>query len=208
MHLTDIDIALFVEKKGSEETRSRVVAHFGNCAECAEKVSEAFRFIPELENSTGTPDPEFLQKARSIVPSSRRLIPRPVWWALAACVTLAFGILIISRLSRQPELEPSRFRSEAPVAVLEIVSPADGTVVTERNAEFRWQAINDAARYRFTLFREDGTVLWQTLLDSTRVSVPASVSLDSGVRYLWRVDALFAQRSPLQSAIHVFTIAN
>jgi len=49
--------------------------------------------------------------------------------------------------------------------------------------------VTRADRYRVTLFRADGSLLYQLELPDTAAPLPDSVPLPPGHRYLWKVEA-------------------
>ena len=52
-----------------------------------------------------------------------------------------------------------------------------------------WSPVERADRYRVSVFDTTGTVAWRTETRDTSAILPLSAGLNSGSRYLWRVDA-------------------
>jgi hypothetical protein len=60
---------------------------------------------------------------------------------------------------------------------------------------FVWGAVPGALSYEFTLSRADGTPVWARGGADTALTLPDSVALQPGGRYLWTADALLSDGS-------------
>jgi len=66
-----------------------------------------------------------------------------------------------------------------------------GARTLESAPEFRWQETQPGIRYRYKLTGADGKLLYETELEGTVFSLPASVRLAQGVDYTWELSAQF-----------------
>ncbi len=62
-----------------------------------------------------------------------------------------------------------------------------GTKTLESSPEFRWNAIEPGMKYRFELTDDTGHSLYDSEVDATSLTLPASVTLKEGSAYTWEV---------------------
>ena len=77
-------------------------------------------------------------------------------------------------------------RSSRPTARIKLLA-LSGTRTLETAPEFRWQAIEPGARYRFEITDDTGKSLHESEVTETSVRLPASVKLREGADYTWEV---------------------
>ncbi|HYV97871.1 MAG TPA: hypothetical protein VE967_10485, partial [Gemmatimonadaceae bacterium] len=56
-------------------------------------------------------------------------------------------------------------------------------------SEFQWSSVPQAEQYRVTVFTDDGAIAWESTTADTTIALPARSPLESGRRYLWKVEA-------------------
>ena len=66
---------------------------------------------------------------------------------------------------------------------------------------FVWGNVPGALSYQFTLSRADGTPIWARGGSDTAFTLPDSVVLQPGARYLWTTDALLPDGSTRSSGV-------
>ncbi|MGH8765340.1 MAG: hypothetical protein ACRET8_06450 [Burkholderiales bacterium] len=71
-----------------------------------------------------------------------------------------------------------------------VVSPADKTAILASEPEFEWTPAADAKRYRLVVYGPDNQVLHEATTDQTALHPGASLKLQPGQKYRWKVDAL------------------
>lgn len=129
------------------------------------------------------PQPVTSRSPWRIVQSTRGLA------ALAASALLAVTAGYFA-WDREPAVE--RLRNQAPVyraAQLQVIAPIGDISSVPRT--FEWRAVEGAARYDVSILEVDRAIVWQTSVDTTRISVPESVVrlCVPGKTLLWEVTA-------------------
>jgi anti-sigma factor RsiW len=161
-HLTNGEVAAYLDRALTPSDRSRVEAHLVNCAECRNELVEVTRLL----------------RTRP-----RRLWVLPVGVAAAAAAVLLLVMLPQRTQSPGPGYrEPAVTTTVAPVAV----APS-GAIATA--AQLVWTAVPQADRYRLALFDSAGTVLWERETVDTAVPIPDTLRLKRGASYFWKVEA-------------------
>ena len=95
---------------------------------------------------------------------------------------------LVLLLLRSP-VPPTATHRSTPVTTFpaaSLLSPVGG--VQEATA-LRWGSVSMADQYRVTLYQEDGTVLFESLVADTFVLLPDSVRPAAGGTYFWTVAA-------------------
>jgi len=213
VHLTERDIALYVEQTLPEHERERVESHLSDCPACVEQVAALTR-LPLIMADTTAPhlDAATRRRAEHLGSKSRTSlldllflssVARPFRFAVVGFLLVGIGITYLM-VGRTPE--PERFRSPEVVQPFVKLSPGDGAFV-ESTTIFRWTAVQHSAAYQLTLFEEGGRQLWSATISDTMASIPPSVALQPGKKYFWRVEALFPDDTKLASPLNVFTFS-
>jgi hypothetical protein len=196
-HLTDNELAGFLDGDLPAEERARVEAHLEACGECRAEMVEVAALVHDAP------------AAGTAAPGGGRG-ERPRWRLPAGLVGLAAaaGIALLlfwpggPGLDRRPVTE--RFVTEG-VAVLEARSPAPDAIVPLDGLRFAW-AGHDAASYRITLTAEDGALVWTETVTDTVVAPPVDLDLLPGRTFFWYVDAIDVG-IVARTGAHSFTIA-
>jgi len=81
-----------------------------------------------------------------------------------------------------------------------------GVRLLDLQAEFHWEMPQAGTEVNFSLSTDNGAVLYEVRTREARVVLPATVRLDPGARYAWRV-ATSQGQGPEQSAIAGFATA-
>ena len=165
-HSSDIEIAAYVDHRLSGDARDRVEHHLAECAECRHVAT----------------------RSREVL--HRRHRPRQLLigaGTLAAAAAVFLLVVQPARQSRDAETGPT-LRGPGSDAALPAYHPI-GDVAREP-VSFVWGSVNNAASYRLTVSHADGTALWTASSADTTTVLPDSVSLQTGQRHVWIVDAL------------------
>ncbi|HUF27868.1 MAG TPA: hypothetical protein VMM18_12910 [Gemmatimonadaceae bacterium] len=166
-------IAALAEDGLEPRLRADVLPHVAGCASCRSAVASVARALES---------PSITRELAAV-----RRVPRRGLLTYAVPIAAAAVLLLLAIPHRVDDpLPPHR---AAPITA----SPAPTAVwpvgVVSGAPSLRWTAVSGADRYRVTLFDAEGTVLHETELDGTITQLPASVVLDSGRPYWWRVEA-------------------
>ncbi|MEK9136395.1 MAG: hypothetical protein AAB393_04680 [Bacteroidota bacterium] len=212
MHLTENEIALYIEDRLSPDAREKVEGHLADCSLCVEQVAALAR-LDEMLAGTADPalDTNVVRKAEEIVgepfrqPTAKMTsFWSPVRYAIAAVLVVSVGIAYYFTTT---PIETERFRSDAHVPSSFILSPEDGATIPQEGLRFSWTAIPSAITYRLTLHELDGEVVWTIATKETSLTVAPTVALQTGNKYLWRVEALFPDDTRFRSQLNAITVS-
>ena len=173
VHLSETEVAGYLDHDLSGDERRRVETHIDQCATCRREV---VALLPITQ-----PDQ----------PHQRAHHPKR-WWIPAAAAAV-FVALTIPRLTRNAP-DPDIRQRARPVSDaggrsrLAIVTPADDATVAGR-VVFAWRSA-DADVYRVSLLTENGDPVWTSETGDTTVALPDSVRLQASQAYFWRVEAI------------------
>lgn len=97
-------------------------------------------------------------------------------------------------------------RSSRVTARIKLLAPS-ATRTLDASPEFRWQAVEPGAKYRFELSDDTGRTLFESDVDDTTLRLPPSVALRPGGSYTWEVSARMPDNRRYVSAVD-FTLAS
>lgn len=207
MHATEADILLYLENKLSPETTEEMKGHFSQCHRCREQLVVILRLPSVIES------PDYHQIDGSVLARAQQL-GAPTRGALLrfslspfgklAFATLVFAAVGVSYFFLAEPPTASRFRDSAPVPIAFSMHPSEGAVVTQRSAPFSWSSMKNAVGYQISLYRENGTPLWQGTSKDTFLVLPEEVDFQPGKIYLWRIETFFPDRSTYESKLNAF----
>jgi hypothetical protein len=194
-HLTDSELAGFLDGDLTDADRARVGAHLEACDACRVEAVEVTRLMqdaPAAGSATSSvPQVHGAPVHGDTVKPTRW---RTRWAAPAgiAGVAAAAGLAILllwpaaSSLNDHPM--DQRFGTEG-LARLETHTPAPDAVVRREDVRFSWSG-HETASYRIALTAADGGLLWSTTLADTVAVPPADLELPAGETFIWYVDAI------------------
>jgi hypothetical protein len=151
------------------------VAHLATCGHCRAAVASLSRAFA---------DPAVADARAGAVLGTRRRIGHLAVPAAAAAVLL---IAVLARSGEDAPPAPVHRASDVPAAQAPV--PISPRGPSERPQLLRWASVGGAGRYRVTLYRSDGQVLYGFELPDTATPLPDSVPLTAGQVYLWKVEA-------------------
>lgn len=181
-HMTDLELAAYLDRGLSKADRSRVEEHLANCAECRRHLVES----------------------RNVLDKARR--PRRIMTVSATLAAAVAAILVVNANDfwRGPET-PRLTRSQAGGSALIAYGPAGA--IAPSPVRFVWASAPSATSYRLTLTGEDGNTVWTTSTADTAIALPHSVRLAAHKKYYWITDALTSDGKPGSTGLREFTIS-
>jgi hypothetical protein len=182
-HLTDSELAGYLDDDLSPEERRRVVQHLDACDVCRAEAVETSRVLAE--------DVDLEVPAPAARDARRRWRVRGVA-GLATAAALA-AILLVRPGGIPPGQEAvdrERFVTEG-VDRLTAYAPPDAAAVRRDDLLFAWED-RGTGSYRITVTAEDGRLVWSQALADTTVVPPPTLDLGPGERFFWYVDAISA----------------
>jgi hypothetical protein len=174
-HLSDAELAGYLDHDLSDAERRRVETHIDECAACRREI---VALLP-ITHPGESPD--------------NRIVHRPRrWWipAAAAAVIAAMAMPRLTRNAPGPDV-PQRARPVTEAGSrsrLAIVAPADDATVAGPLV-FTWRSAN-ADVYRIAIVTASGDSVWTTDTGDTTITLPDGVALQPDRAYFWRVDAI------------------
>jgi len=170
-HLTDEEVAGYIDRSLTAPERDEVDGHLASCAECRAEVRAAAQIVRD-------------QGRRAMC----------IRGSVLAAAAAAVALIVTNPFAQDETRNPTLRGPDAPLDVgdrlVTVVSPAEGASVQRTGLTFVWRPVEADARYRFTLTNVLGDDIWSADTRDTALMVPADVSLEPGERYLWYVDAL------------------
>ncbi len=210
MHVTEVEILLYIEDKLPPEDRKKLEAHVSRCDDCIAQFS-AFARLSDVLGETiqvGISAAAF-KRAVAVVASQKSTggwsfghVVSPLRVSLATLVVI--GIVWTTYILVSPQ-QASEFRSTENSLTRFTLSPPDGAELNESTPTFHWTPVARTSVYNFNLMNESGVTVWNWDVRDTMVILPSSVVLLPGKTYLWRVESFLADKTHERSALHVFT---
>lgn len=187
-HLTEHQIAGFLDRALPPDERRLVEEHLEACPGCRREVVAMHRMLADLPNGAGRP-------------TWRRR-----WWIPAAVAAgLALFLFVPGRFHAGGS--PSAIRAPAVdgerKASISVITPADDETA-KTPLVFMWHPVT-ADVYRLSVLADDGRPVWNRQTPETSLALPTGVPLTPGRAYFWRVDAI-ANGLVASSGIHRLTI--
>lgn len=181
-HLTESELAGYLDQDLSPAERRPVEEHLDACDLCRAELVAAVRLLNQ-EPGADVPRAAEQRKVR------RWSVPAGLA-GLAAAAAVAALLLISPEApsNRQVAPEQERFDTEG-VARFLIHGPPDEGLVPRDDLRFVW-ADHGTGSYRITIVAEAGSPVWSSSVADTVVEPPASLELEPGKRFFWFVDAI------------------
>ena len=164
-HLTERQLASYLDRALDSRERSLVEAHLEGCDECRDELLEASGIA-----------------ATAPVPRRR--------WVVAAAAAAAVAAVVLLLPTRRPGGEVIRGPDDGEgVPGVQPVSPAQGGQVPQSAVRLTWRRAPAAELYRITVTDAAGAPVWSDSTSDTTLAPQAT--LRPG-KYYWVVDALLA----------------
>lgn len=197
--LDEADLAAWVDGLLDPEARAGAVSHLVGCSRCrqaAVSLSMALRSdgvataVRELEDS-GQRAPGRVRRYR-------------VGAVAAAIAAVLAGIVFLRPTDLQiEETQPHREAVPGAIGSPQPIAPVGELETVEA---FTWSPVSGADRYRVTLFDSEGTAIWEAETEGTRLALPATVQLEPGAQFFWKVVARVGFDRWVDSELATFTI--
>jgi len=191
-HLSESDVAGFIDRDLAPDELRRIEIHLDQCVGCRAELVESARVVDD--------------HARRAPAGPVRLRRR--WWVPAALAASIAVLFLVNRRTHAP-LSPRNPTRAASVVDGEgtpqigVVSPAENATVVAGAVAFTWHAAT-ADQYRFIVTDESGEPVWFRDTTDTTMTLPAA-ALRSGHAYFWRVDAI-ASGIAATTGVHRLTL--
>lgn len=180
-HVTELEIAAYLDGGLASNERKRVEMHLAHCEECRDDLVN----LDALVTAQRRP-------RRFLINAS----------LLAAAAVIAIVAVPSVRSFRTPEVPVTR---DIQSSVISIFSPAFS--VDRKHLRFTWSSVPGALDYRVVVALGDGTTLWSTRSTDTTVVPPAAVAFDGGREYVWSADAELENGDVVSSGLRKFSIS-
>jgi hypothetical protein len=175
-HLTENQIASYVDGHLPADRRAVLGAHLADCAECRQEVADVVHLLRDAPSEAG---PRTAHAARVGAGA-----------AVLVAATLA-GVLLLGRsterLADERVVRSDGISASESRAVIAVVAPAERAPAAVP-LTFVWHAA-DATEYRFTLTTGEGAVVYSAEVSDTLLALPP-LPLRAGTLYFWNVDGL------------------
>jgi len=180
-HLTDADVAAYLDRGLSAVRRDRIEGHLAGCAECRLEVLETQQLVKRV----------------------RPFRRAPVWGGSMAAAAV---VLLVAKLGSGPGRLPETttpVRANGGTSQLVVYGPT-GEGMPAHGVRFLWGAAAGAMTYRLTVTAGDGAAVWSRSGADTAVALPDSIVLSPGRRYFWVADALLADGGTRSTGMREF----
>lgn len=183
-HLSESDIAGFLDHDSTIDERSRVERHLEECPECRHSIVDVRRITSGFK-----PPSESSPTVRLSVRHRRRWIPLTMGAALAA----SLAVVWIARPNEReslPNLErDGTAASEGARGSVVVATPEDDEVLPPDSIEFSWRSTGGSL-YRLTIQDETGAPVIRRETPDTLIALRPGSVLTPNQLYFWRVDAI------------------
>jgi hypothetical protein len=180
-HVTDLEMAAYLDRRLSTADRSRIEDHLARCAECRQHILGSQQVIERTRRP-------------------RRLV---VGGTLAAAA-LAVFLIVRPKSERADEQSPSGLlRGTSDATTLVAYGPTGSVPLA--GLRFVWGATPNVASYRLTVSRTDAAPVWSGSATDTTAILPRSVVLREGDRYYWIADALLTDGTTRSTGLREFS---
>lgn len=201
-HLTEREIAGFLDRDLVAAERRVVEEHLDRCAGCRRELAAVARLVDSPAGiaergayGAGLPPAAEPAGERSAGRAAGR---RRRSWAAPVAALAAAAVAAILLVGPDPDPTPTAPVIRAPARAdvnarpggIEVASPAERIQASGAPVAFVWRPSGATDIYRFSLLAEGGEPIWSAETADTTVSLPASATLEPGRTYFWRVDAI------------------
>jgi hypothetical protein len=183
-HITDDQLAGYLDRSLSSGAREQVEGHLADCAECRAEVLATARLLRSKKS-------------------------RKQWYVGSSLVAAAAVVLLVVAnpfSTSTPGEAALRGPLDPGNQLISAVGPEDDATIGRDGLTFVWSAIEPDARYHITLTNARGDDLWRDETTDTSMTVPASVNLVPGESYFWYVDALLLDGRSVTSGTRRFEL--
>ena len=211
----DETLASFCEGGLADASHDRVLVHISDCDFCLERVSLVCHLNDLDALNSGTTD---LSLAKSWAEKQQKgFKPRPAqaWTALAAAasVILVIGVFLMSEpagntmgVSGDLDVRPTRTLG-ADERSFEL-NLARGQSAVSAAPSVDWPVVPGSLYYRIRIVSDDGDLVWQDQVETTRWNPPGQLTLEAEREYFVKVDAFVSRTRTISSDFVPFIAGN
>jgi hypothetical protein len=192
--LSDAVIAALAEASIDPAKRAKALPHISTCDACRTAV---------LSVSRALADREVADELSAVDAMPRRLYFSALPWAAAAAAAVA--LFVVWSGSDAPD---AMHRAPSSTTTAGVPVPAAPIGIVDRPRVLTWAAVAEADWYRVVMFDSDGRVVYERQQADTFATVPDSVVLVPGRRYVWKVDARLAPNRWTASPLAEFAVGD
>jgi anti-sigma factor RsiW len=178
-HLTDVEIAAYLDRTLTPSERDRVEDHLADCPDCRQHLLETKELLEQV----------------------RRPRKLAIGGALVAAVVL---VLVIARPNASGTDQRPLMRGDAASESLIAYGPIG--MPDRVGLRFVWGALPGAESYRLTVSRADAHAVWSSSGTDTVATLPDSVTLRASERYYWVADALLSDGTTRSTGLREFGV--
>jgi len=207
MHIETDTLILFLDDKLSSNKRAEVQTHLAVCAQCTEELADIYKLQNSLKYiHAPIIDKDMKTKVENIVKNNSETNNRKSnKTSLKLALTGAFTVLIITLYVFVFNNNTIKYREINKVENAIIIEPQNEALLTPNELNFKWEKIKNSAAYHFILFKENGKLFWENIYKANSLTLPSSLKMEIGKKYLWRVEIIFPDNSKKRSKLYVFT---
>lgn len=204
----DETLASFCEGGLADASHERVLVHISDCDFCLERVGLVCHLNDREAVNPGTID---LPVVRSL--SKPRGTRTWASLAVAASVILAIGVFLAPRpadmssltIDSQQVRQTRTLGADANSFELNLArSDSPGSLVPSVD----WPIVPGSLYYRIRIVSDDGDLVWQDQLETTRWAPPVHLALEAEREYFVKVDAFVSQTRTISSDFVPFIAGN
>lgn len=212
MHLPQIEILLYLERKTSPEKRSEIEKHLADCRECSSALAEIYLLSGKTEEQ-GAPklNREYAEQAKSLVKSrsngkikSRGISDHPAMVFIISVLFVASVIVLFYYSAGRHNTRIMEYRGNTSTNNDMGLVPKDGSVVSPELLNFGWNKIQNALEYKMRIFDLQGNIVFTKALTDTNISPSVKSEFIPGKIYLWNVTVYLPDGRSLKSGLQSF----
>jgi anti-sigma factor RsiW len=178
-HVTDGEIAGYLDRSLSGPQRERVEDHMAVCPDCRQHLVETKELLEQVRRP-------------------RKLL---IGGALAAAAAVVF---VIAR--PDPAAIHQRDLTRGDGATVPLLAYGPMGPVNRNGLHFVWSTAPGAESYRLSVTRANGAAVWSSSGTDTVATLPDSVTLRSSERYFWVADALLGDGTTRSTKLREFGV--
>ena len=174
--LDDEAVAALAGGEHADLDRERLLSHLSMCPPCRHRVAAVARALSDPKVAAE------ITRRREV--SGRRHLSFNFALACGVLAAAAALVMVLPRIEGErggPHRAPTAMEARPPL-ITPIGPVGDAKLL-------RWGSMAGADRYRVTLFDTSGDVLYAAETTDTSISLPDTIHLGTGRRYLWRAEA-------------------
>ncbi len=211
MHLTELEIASFIDKKSSKKNRSKVLKHLSVCEDCYNSFAEVYEIINEYKTKVPVAfNTQYLSKAYNLVPNKKdtsHFIERKNFFLIkkyALAFTVVAFIFSLTFFENKLNSDHENYRIVENSSALHLFLPEDLSTINSNKIIFRWQTIQKSNYYQLRLYDSIGNTIWSKSTKNIHLELPKNIKLIRHTDYLWQVTAVLENGEKISSNLHAF----